>query len=368
MSFSAVSRDVSVPAQPWAVEKASSATLLATVEAGPKTSAIVPVRYRKDGPPVAHAWFENGIPAYDLRVERETNVLLLPRNIALSESGELLKRNFSPVRIPNENLVRMDEEDRYNARSPVDDLNVRVVGRPALVMDSSWPRVYGHVLLELLPMLMLREHLPDDAMLLTSAPLSRTLLLLAGALGFPADRISQIEGPVLCSEAYYVDPPIRLGRSVHPLAFEAFERLRSLASDVTISSRSRIYVSRQNARARPLREQRAIEELFQQYGFVVFHPERADIEDQIAVFAAAKMFAGPVGSGLHNTVFSEPSTSMLLLKSERFPIGMNIALSKSPSRVGYVDGQPTSDKSVWGGPWSIDLADVEAGIRQHFGL
>lgn len=66
----------------------------------------------------------------------------------------------------------------------------------------------------------------------------------------------------------------------------------------------KIYISREGADNRALENETECRKLFETHGFVPIKPETMSIPDQVAMFAKATHVAGPIGSGMHNTVFS----------------------------------------------------------------
>jgi capsular polysaccharide biosynthesis protein len=73
----------------------------------------------------------------------------------------------------------------------------------------------------------------------------------------------------------------------------------------------RIYISRARAiRRKVINEQEVIERLAK-HGFRTVLLERMSIEEQVRLFASAKVVIGPHGSGFTNMVFSNPGATMI---------------------------------------------------------
>ena len=66
----------------------------------------------------------------------------------------------------------------------------------------------------------------------------------------------------------------------------------------------KIYVSRSRVKGRKLLHESECEELFARRGFRSIHPQELSMADQIRLFAEARYIAAPVGSAIHNVVFS----------------------------------------------------------------
>ena len=84
------------------------------------------------------------------------------------------------------------------------------------------------------------------------------------------------------------------------------------------SASGRLYVSRRGAGKRRLLEEAAVEDLFRERGFAVLHPERASIAEQVRAFQPPTWVAGPVGSGLYNSIFSPADVRRIILAPASF--------------------------------------------------
>ena len=80
----------------------------------------------------------------------------------------------------------------------------------------------------------------------------------------------------------------------------------------------RIYISREKAKYRRVLNEGEVREILRQYGFVTVSPESMSLEEQIAMFAAAKMIIAPHGSGLTNIIFCQPGTKIIEIISPHY--------------------------------------------------
>ncbi|MDJ0515717.1 MAG: tetratricopeptide repeat protein [Trichodesmium sp. MO_231.B1] len=80
----------------------------------------------------------------------------------------------------------------------------------------------------------------------------------------------------------------------------------------------RIYVGRSNARYRQVINEEEVVKILCQFGFTYVTPESMSLENQIAIFAHAKIIIAPHGSGLTNIVFSNPGTKVIELFSPHY--------------------------------------------------
>jgi capsular polysaccharide biosynthesis protein len=105
-------------------------------------------------------------------------------------------------------------------------------------------------------------------------------------------------------------------------------RLRWVYRHVTEGARppavapERLYLSRRRFSQRDLfrvvANEAHIETAFQRRGFEVIYPETMPFEDQIALYSRAKAVAGISGSGLHNSLFMQPETTVIELGDPRY--------------------------------------------------
>jgi hypothetical protein len=84
----------------------------------------------------------------------------------------------------------------------------------------------------------------------------------------------------------------------------------------------RLYVSRRRFSHRGLfrvvANEAHIETAFRRRGFEVIYPEAMRFEDQIALYSQARWVAGISGSGLHNSLFMQPDTTVIELGDPRY--------------------------------------------------
>jgi hypothetical protein len=243
---------------------------------------------------------------------------------------------------------------------------------PAFLATSAFGE-YGHVLLEAVPRLLFLGDAPPDAIVLTTVPMTGPYPLLFEAMGVPLTRVRTIEVPTHCAELYVPDSLVDYRHYVSPLVYDAYDRIRTVLRErSSIATAERIYVSRRGIERRSLREEDEVEALFSRYGFLIVRPETMAPEDQIRLFSDARMIAGPAGSAMHNMVFGAPDTRVLLLASRHAFFPIDAMLTRTPGTLGYVLGaslgslHPPWQRHLL--PWSINVAEVEEGIKSHFGL
>ena len=290
------------------------------------------------------------------------NVVLLPGHIFVDRrSGTILPRSYE---------VAMDQ----GAKAGLASRPPRLLGAPdeaeeLFVVEAHYIHNFAHNLLEAMPRLLLLDRAPPGIEVVTSLPPSATFDAVARGLGVDLSRIRHFQRPVFCRRAYLPDPLIHLNRFIHPMARDAFTRLRSLGASSDIERYKRIFISRSRIARRRLSNEATVEALFERYGFRIVHPELLPIEAQIALFSNASMIAGLGGSAMHNTVFADPDAKVLMVSTKQWFVETDVLINQGTGQLGYVFGEPTDEAADAGDrSWYVDPAAVEAAIVAHFGL
>lgn len=191
---------------------------------------------------------------------------------------------------------------------------------------------YGHLMTEGLAKLWAWERVraldPDVRLLMREHPRDegrvnpRPDLAVLGAFGISEDDITWVRDPCEVSDLYTATPMIHNKRpySIHPGMVEVWDQIRHgllrqvesppLASD-------RIFVTRRSGN-RLCRNAEAVEELFDEHGFSIVHPERLTVAEQAAAFAGASVVAGFGGTGMFNLVHAANRPVVIVLNQESY--------------------------------------------------
>lgn len=344
---------------PW---QRIEAPATAEPRAGVRVDVPRPVLYG-DLVPSSFSSLPSTVEAPEPQVSVADDVVLVPRHLFIDRrSGGVLPQSQGVVIGPRA-LAGLDIRPPQLFRMPEE-----VVGE-VFVVDCHFTDNYGHNLLEALPRLMLLDQAPAGIEIATSIPPSRTINTLIGGLGIDPARVRYYREPLFCRRAYLPDGLVHLERSLHPLAREAFSRLRRLGDGSSAERPERVFVSRSRIGRRRLVNEAAIEAIFERHGFRIVHPELLPIEEQIALFSGAAMIAGLGGSAMHSTIFSLPDTKVLMVSSLEWFVETDVLISQRDGQLGYVFGEPVEDVFDAGDrSWRVDPAVVEAAVIAHFGL
>ena len=82
-------------------------------------------------------------------------------------------------------------------------------------------------------------------------------------------------------------------------------RMNEHVTNTTASFEDRIYISREDAPRRRVRNHDAVAEVLTEYDFEVYEPGRLSFAEQIQLFAGADVVVGPYGAGVSNIVFAD---------------------------------------------------------------
>lgn len=324
----------------------------------PATPLIRPAVYGSVAAPAKLAAMPDLISYPQPSVTRVEDAVILPKHIVLDRASS------SVLPAP----ITIDVTSGLDFSPPRLGFDREAIGEPVFLTDCRYHE-FGHLLLEAVPALLLLDHAPPDARILTSLPLSRNLLVMAEALGVDIRRFRHFDGPLFVRLAYVPDRLVHLGRHVHPLAREAFARIKRLGVNARVEPVERIFLSRSRVPRRRLANEQEIEALFERLGFAIIHPEQHTLEEQVALMAGAKMVAGLGGSAMHLTVFSSPETRVLILASDGWLARIDVLLDQIEGQLAYVFGNLEDlGRRRYDAGWRINPSDVEAGIRGHFGL
>jgi capsular polysaccharide biosynthesis protein len=198
---------------------------------------------------------------------------------------------------------------------------MRHVAGTAVFIGSDEPLSYGSFLFRVLPKVRTMRQtglIGETCIAVAQQKPHRDLLGLAGVPDTTImlhdsgvlTRVDRLLVPSLNNPHGFIDPESR-----------AFFAELSSTSDGRGRGR-RIYVSRLGHNAAGWSTRVMVNEIeliarLEGMAFDIVEPERLDVRDQIATFAAADLVVGPAGSGMYNTLFCRPGAKVIDLQSEK---------------------------------------------------
>ena len=91
---------------------------------------------------------------------------------------------------------------------------------------------------------------------------------------------------------------------MHPQSVKIIKSIRNNLLLSSLKTKTRIYISRTDS-TRSFKQEKEIQKIFSDLGFLVIYPEKLSFREQIMVFSNAKVVAGIHGAGLFNTIWSD---------------------------------------------------------------
>ena len=357
------------PPQPWRMQPdypAGSVTL-ATFSAPPPVDVVQPAFQGPVQLPLVGGRPFDRMHVLPRHLRRVPDVLVLPGYATLdARTGRVIPHPIMAGETLPHNGLRTWPDGKLSLFGPLRRRPATTFDQPAFIADTSH-LIYGHVLLEIMPRLLMLEHCPPDTPVLTSLRMQPPYPAMFAAMGVDPARVVTLETPAWCRTAYLADNFVDLRNFVAPQAWDAFARLGRLGERSTIPVAERLYLSRRGITRRALSNEGEVESLFSRRGFTIVQPEALSIEDQVRLFTHARIVAGPGGSALHNIVFSGPDTRMLILAVDGLVLPIDTLLIRKPGTLTYVLGRSTDPKRLYLAPWSIDLRAVEQAIESIIG-
>ena len=137
---------------------------------------------------------------------------------------------------------------------------------------------------------------------------------------------------------------------------------------VRSGSSERLFVTRQSARWRRLRDEDRLHDIAQRAGYSLADPGAMSLVQQIMVFKGARRIAGVSGAGMTNAVFSPQGAAVRLLVPASMPdtffwfISQLRGHSYAEQRCPEI-GQPPVDNVIHPN-WNCDIAVPEEAFRR----
>lgn len=360
-------RALGIPLQPWRMQPGFPAgtVTVATTEPPAPSSIQRPIFYGPSQLPLIAGKPIDRMHVLPRRLYRVHDALILPGHIALDQAtGKVIPHPILAGESLPHNGLRAWPDGRLSLHSGLPRGTAVTLDEPVFVADTSH-QIYGHILLEVLPRLLLLAQCPPETRVLTSLPMHPPYPAMFAAMGVDPSRVLALAGPAFCRTAYLADNFVDLRNFVAPQAWEAFARLAALGHASSIPVAERLYVSRRGIARRPLTNEAEVEALFARHGFTIIRPEALSLEDQVRLFTHARVIAGPGGSAMHNMVFAAPDARVLILAVNGLVLPIDALLTREQGTLGYVLGTSRDPARLYHAAWTIDVARVEQAIGQH---
>lgn len=209
--------------------------------------------------------------------------------------------------------------------------------------------IYGHWLLDLLPKVNFFRTLHPDLKhkLLIHENTPKWAISIIEAFG--SGEMVTIKSDSWVKGNFFLMSPVRHHDYISEICY-----LDKLSPRPSTVGQRKLYLSREKVGVayRNFHNSKEVEQLFTEYGFEVLYPEQHSIEEQVKIFANARVLAGEGGSALHNNILCAPGTRIINLQSGRQNHLIQASLCKWYDQAAeYVFGP--SDTDDWGAGYSI---------------
>ena len=314
----------------------------------------------------------------------ELNDVIVFKGLVFTKRGELLADS---IRVRNcDNIPEWGESNDNGMTDTYAAIAVRhnvshIQKYDCPVINFCSQSEYGHYLLEVLTNLWITDYGFTPSALLLSPQSGQAAFT---GIPFVPEYLPAMVKPFNFTEKNFLIAPVGIFKKfilptraymypyyLHDAAKLAYDKISTYYSD-TVSCTKLIYVSRKNIVSRKLLNEEECETLFKEYGFTVITPESLTFSEQVNIFANATHIAGPVGSALHNIVFSKYPRSVklfLIAPQERGarsvpPVILERWYNREPCAVFGEYIHTKGSIASLNDPWTVSLKDLETGLNQ----
>ncbi|WP_186759430.1 DUF563 domain-containing protein [Arthrobacter alpinus] len=227
---------------------------------------------------------------------------------------------------------------------------------------------FGHTILEGVTRLWALDYLQEELrreirfIVYENAHRQSTLDLLEHA-GIPKEKIVSASPHDIIEKLIVPDAAMRSHRSISAFQTNVWD---TMASRIIAEKPSKkTFLSRRNARDRPLQNHAKIEKSFTDHGYDIVVPEELSIREQIKLAKESISLAGCVGSQMYLACFQQSGASNIVIAPRNFFLKDDILISSAKgnslevifgSKVDFRHPKNEMD-------WSVDIQLVELAIR-----
>jgi capsular polysaccharide biosynthesis protein len=267
--------------------------------------------------------------------------------------GTVLDRTGGHVLAATHKIYRNDKRRRKLERRGTSVRPYRLLPRieyydkEVVAITASNQHFFWHWLLDCLPRLFrLLIDMPEETMIYAdqSLPFQRECLKL---LGVRTDRVIDASRVPVMQARRLTVPCHQLvdGKQLPEWILAAFRQMA--APLITENANRRLFISRQDASHRRLRNKNEVVALVEQYEFECIQSSLLPVRDQISAFANAETIIALHGGGLANLVFCRPGTHIVeLLPRANIDAIYRIA-SSADLRYNYLKSYRGNSDTAW---------------------
>lgn len=268
--------------------------------------------------------FRESLPSVGLI--KLNNVYLFGNGCLLTESRERIQSPFLPYTyLKSEEGIKQSSAAIRNL-SPTQwrtrPLRITEVKETAALLTQRGDRIFGHWLVDLIPMFsLIKKHYPNALPIVKSSVLNGEaipdMLEAFEIIGLDKEKalgLTENIDAYFCRELI-VPTSVRYGQQLHPIVNEVYGNLRSPV--VTNKPNRKLYLSRRkwekSGSHRVLINAAEVEAHYESLGFEIIHPELLTFREKIALFQNASEVVGEKGTALHLSLFTNSIKKMTVL-------------------------------------------------------
>jgi capsular polysaccharide biosynthesis protein len=168
---------------------------------------------------------------------------------------------------------------------------------------------FSHWILDALPRLALLKEFPSDTKILVPAALAdyqKETLKLLGLL----DRVRYTPERHLVVENYYFSAPTAMISTYNPYGVNWLRSAFLPKADKSYRGPKRFIIQRKG-KARGMKNEAEVNGFFRKLGWEIIDTEKLTFAQEVQLFANAEAFAGVLGSGFTNGVWSPPGCKII---------------------------------------------------------
>lgn len=268
--------------------------------------------------------FRGNLPAVGLI--KLKNVYLFGNGCILTESRERIQSPFLPYTyLESEDGIKQSSAAIRNL-SPTQwrtrPLRITEVKETAALLTQPGDRIFGHWLVDLIPMFsLIKKQYPNALPIVKSSVLSGEaipdILEVFEIIGLDKDKalgLTENLDAYFCRELI-VPSSVRYGQQLHPIVNDIYSTMRNSA--VSEKPSKKLYLSRRrwekSGSHRVLLNAEEVEAHYESLGFEIIYPELLTFREKIKLFQNANEVVGEKGTALHLSLFTNSIKKMTIL-------------------------------------------------------
>ncbi len=283
-----------------------------------------------------------------------------------SSAGELsiVDASFTSIAERANHLEIMQVADgRFHIKRSVGSFE-RLTG-VHLFLDCQHRAHFGHFLVDVMSMTWAYRAAQElgfrDLKVLTTRKLAPFMTPLLQGMGISSEAVVPLRRPVQCDKLLVATKCYSTQGYTSPVAIATWRRVRDALD--TGRGPERVYFSRSRNLNRTLRNEADVERVFAARGFEIVHPQDQPIQQQLSLWANARLVAGPAGSNMFGLAFQRRLQQSLLINSPNLVQFSELFLQAGHDSTTtiYLGQAMGADPHA---PWSVDTKDLERVVDE----